>query len=196
MSDLAKDATFTNYVVSTMVNKLSKTQMAEEDATKSQKEGKQKRKRKSQKSGSDSNPGNESGTPPHKEPNTSTVGSEGDEVELFDKSKRLVCRGVLTAQTEVHGRVLNTDWVAVMVQEVVSKGKVEPWPEFPTHSGEVEEGSFVAWPTTHTRTQQSAPIAPRPNLSEQEVLKDALHPDQFVSPGTIMSRDRKLRSRK
>jgi len=68
MSDLAKDATFTNYVVSTMVNKLSKTQMAEEAATKSQKEGKQKRMRKSQKS--------------------------GDEVELLDKSKRLVCRGV------------------------------------------------------------------------------------------------------
>ena len=95
----------------------------------------------------------------------------GDEVELLDKSKRLVCRGVLTAQTEVHGRALNTDWVAVMVQEVVSKGKVEPWPEFPTHSGEVEEGSFVAWPTTHTRTQQSAPIAPRPNLSEPEVFE-------------------------
>jgi len=42
--------------------------MAEEAATKSQKEGKQKRMRKSQKS--------------------------GDKVELLDKSKRLVCRGV------------------------------------------------------------------------------------------------------
>ena len=120
----------------------------------------------------------------------------GDEVERLDKRKRLVCRGVLTAQTQVHGRALNTDWVAVMVQEVVSKGKVEPWPEFPTPSGEVEEGSFVAWPTTHTRPQQSASIAPGPKLLEPEVLKDALYPDQFVSPGTIMSRDRKLRSRK
>ena len=121
----------------------------------------------------------------------------GDEVELIDKRKRLVCRGVLTAQSQVHGRALNTDWVAVMVQEVVSKGKVQPWPEFPTHSGEVEEGSFVAWPRTPTRPQQSDPVAPGPsNISEPEVLKDALHPDQFVSPGTIMSRDRKLRSKK
>ena len=84
-----------------------------------------------------------------------------------------------------------------MVQEVVSKGKVQPWPEFPTHSGEVEEGSFIAWPTTHARPQQSVPVGPGPsNLSEPEVLKDALHPDQFVSPGTIMSRDRKLRIKK
>ena len=77
-------------------------------------------------------------------------------------------------------------------QDVLSKGKVEPWQEYPTHSGEVEKGSFVAWPTDHMRPQQ---IIPKPNISETELLKDALHPDQFDSPGTIMSRDRQLRSR-
>jgi len=79
-----------------------------------------------------------------------------------------------------------------MIQDVLSKGKVEPWQEYPTHSGEVEKGSFVAWPTDHMRPQQ---IIPKPNISETELLKDALHPDQFDSPGTIMSRDRQLRSR-
>ena len=108
-----------------------------------------------------------------------------------------MCRGVTTAQRQVHGRALHTDWVTVMVQELVSKTKVQPWPEFPTHSGEVEAGSLVAWPTTHTRPQQSAPVPPGPsNASEPELLKDALHPDQFVSPGTIMSGDRKLQSKK
>jgi len=68
----------------------------------------------------------------------------------------------------------------------MSKGKGQPWPEFPKHSGEVEEGSFVAWPKTHTRPQQSVLVAPGPSLSEPEVLKDTLHPDQFISPGTIM----------
>ena len=98
----------------------------------------------------------------------------------------------------VHGRALKTGWAAVMIQDILSKGKVEPWQEYPTHSGEVEEGSFVAWPTAYIQPRREALQTARPkqNLSETQGLKDALHPDKFVSPGTIMSRDRQLRSRK
>lgn len=122
----------------------------------------------------------------------------GNEVELFDNSNKLVCRGVVTAQAMVHGRALKTGWAAVMIQDILSKGKVEPWQEYPTHSGEVEEGSFVAWPTAYIQPRREALQTARPkqNLSETQGLKDALHPDKFVSPGTIMSRDRQLRSRK
>jgi len=86
-------------------------------------------------------------------------------------------------------------WVPVMVTDIISKNKVEPWQEYPTHSGEVEAGSFVAWPTDYTRHRQSGHMH-KQNVSEVEVLKDGLHPDQFVSPRTIMSRERQLRSRK
>ena len=122
----------------------------------------------------------------------------GNEVELFDNSNKLVCRGVVTAQAMVHGRALKTGWAAVMIQDILSKGKVEPWQEYPTHSGEVEEGSFVAWPTAYIQPRREALQTARPkqNLSETQGLKDALHPDKFVSPGTIMSRDTQLRSRK
>ena len=116
-----------------------------------------------------------------------------DEVELLDKQMKLDCRGLVQPnQTQVHGHTLSSGWVAVMVQDVLSKRKAVPWQEYPTHSGEVEEGSFVAWPKAHIRPHQSVP---KPNLPEMEVLKDSLHPDKFVSPGTIMSRDRQLRSR-
>lgn len=122
----------------------------------------------------------------------------GNEVELFNNSNKLVCRGVVTAQAMVHGRALKTGWAAVMIQDILSKGKVEPWQEYPTHSGEVEEGSFVAWPTAYIQPRREALQTARPkqNLSETQGLKDALHPGKFVSPGTIMSRERQLRSRK
>ena len=122
----------------------------------------------------------------------------GNEVELLDNSNKLVCRGVLTAQAIVHGRTLKTGWAAVMVKDILSKRNVEPWQEYPTHSGEVEEGSFVAWPTANIRhPQREAPqTTPKQNLSKAQGLKDALHPDKFVSPGAMISRDRQLRSRK
>ena len=61
-------------------------------------------------------------------------------------------------------------------------GKVEPWQEYPTHSGEVEEGSFVAWPTAYIQPRREALQTARPkqNLSETQGLKDALHPDKKI----------------
>lgn len=57
---------------------------------------------------------------------------------------KLVCSGLVRPnQMQVHGCALSLGWVTVMIQDVLSKGKVEPWKEYPTHSGEVEEGSFV-----------------------------------------------------
>lgn len=119
----------------------------------------------------------------------------GHEVDLLDQFNRLVCRGQQTSQSQVHGRPIKDGWVPVMVTDIISKNKVEPWQEYPTHSGEVEAGSFVAWPTDYTRHRQSGHMH-KQNVSEVEVLKDGLHPDQFVSPRTIMSRERQLRSRK
>jgi len=115
---------------------------------------------------------------------------------LLDSNMKLACRGSITNQAQVHGHELQPGWVAVMVKEIVSKSKVEPWQQYPTHSGEVEAGSFVAWPTEHIRPQATPSQNAKANLSEPDVLKDSLHPNQFDSPGTIMSRDRHLRSRK
>lgn len=80
--------------------------------------------------------------------------SLGHEVKLMNRST-LVCRGVTTQQKHVHGRGLNPGWVAVRIQDVISKEKVEPWREYPAHSGEVEAGSFIAWPTEYISPKQS-----------------------------------------
>lgn len=89
-----------------------------------------------------------------------------------------------TPQRQEHGRPAKDGLVLVMVTDIISKNKVESWQEYPTHSGEVEARRFVAWPNDYIRHQQSGH---KPNASEAEVIKDDLHPDQFVSPMTIMS---------
>lgn len=68
----------------------------------------------------------------------------GTDVELLSANGVLVGHGVVTGQTAVHGYELTYGWVPLMVKTI--KTNVKPQAEFPTHSGEVEKDSFVAWP--------------------------------------------------
>lgn len=96
--------------------------------------------------------------------------------------------GTVTAQTTMHGKELTRGWVPVMVKEISLT--VRPWQEYPTHSDEVERGSFVAWPVGHLRQK----VPPKSYSREAELLRDNLHPDKSVSPPSIVSRNRQLRS--
>lgn len=111
----------------------------------------------------------------------------GDHVEILDDGRRVVGEGTVTGQNIVHGRKLTDDWVPVLVKEITST--IRPWQEYPTHSDQVENNSFIAWPVNHLRRKT------RIRVTELDSLKDRRHPDQAVSPGTLMSRDRQLRTR-
>lgn len=102
----------------------------------------------------------------------------GHEIDLLHQYNRLVCRRKKITKSQVHGRPVKDGWVPVMVTDIISKNKVESWQEYPTHSGEVEVGRFAVWPTDYIRHQQSGH---KPNASEAEVLKDDLHPNQYLS---------------
>ena len=46
---------------------------------------------------------------------------------------------------QVHGYELTTGWKAVHIISLFGK-KMKCWEKYPTHSNEIEEGSFSAWP--------------------------------------------------
>ena len=66
------------------------------------------------------------------------------ELELCNARGDTVGRGRVTAQQSVHGRELTVGWIPLMVLDI--QPDIRPWDEFPTQSGEVEKGSFIAWP--------------------------------------------------
>jgi hypothetical protein len=85
-----------------------------------------------------------------------------------------------TDGTTVHGRNLTPGWAAFLVKRLC-KPLVKPWKDFPTHSGVVEEGSFIAWPLSHIKTNDK-------KRKRNEVSLDALHPGmQFDSSRTTRS---------
>lgn len=45
----------------------------------------------------------------------------------------------------VHGYDINEGWVCVSIK-TLDESNVPCWEDYPTHSEEVEEGSFCAWP--------------------------------------------------
>ena len=63
---------------------------------------------------------------------------------------------LLPTSSRSHGRVLTAEWRAVSVKEV--DRTVTPWKEFPTHSGKVEKGSFIAWPLKHLAVIEEIPV--------------------------------------
>lgn len=69
----------------------------------------------------------------------------GDEVEIL----AVAGTGSVTKQTSVHGKELAAGWVPLLVTEIAPT--ISPWPEYPTHSGQVERKSFIAWPETWLR---------------------------------------------
>jgi len=104
---------------------------------------------------------------------------------LDSKGKEAVVEGVkIEGITTVHGRALKPGWGAFLVKRLC-KPSVKSWKDFLTHSGEVEEGSFIAWPLTHTNAKEKD-IIPRRN--EVSSLVDALH------PGVQSNRSRTTRS--
>ena len=90
---------------------------------------------------------------------------------------------------KVHGREIMQGWVPLMVTEILPS--IRPWPEYPTHSSEVEKNSFVAWLEQHLRRRGEK----QPFSSQVEVLKDPLRPDRDVSLSTLVSHHRQLRER-
>ena len=108
---------------------------------------------------------------------------------MLNQEGSVVGEAVVTSQEKVHGRDIMQGWVPLMVTEI--RPSIRPWSEYPTHSNEVESGSFVAWPEQYLCRR----VEKRHYSKEVEVLKDPLHPDRNVSPHTLVSRDRQLRGR-
>ena len=108
---------------------------------------------------------------------------------MLNQESSAVGEAIVSSQKSVHGREIMQGWVPLMVTEI--QHSIRPWPEYPTHSGEVEKNSFVAWPEQHLRRRGGK----LPFSREVEVLRDPLHPDRDLSPRTIVSRDRQLRGR-
>ena len=108
---------------------------------------------------------------------------------MLGQESSAVGEAIVTSQKKVHGREIVQGWVPLLVTEILPS--IRLWPEYPTHSGEVEKNSFVAWPEQHLSRRGDK----RPFSREVEVLKDPLHPDRDVSPRTLVSRDRQLRGR-
>ena len=75
--------------------------------------------------------------------------------------------GVITPQAVVHGHTLFEGWCAVQVKKLIGGIAVRPWKKYPTHSGVVEEGSFVAWPKKHLK---KVFLNLAPNTTETRVL--------------------------
>jgi hypothetical protein len=46
---------------------------------------------------------------------------------------------------QVHGYSLATGWKAVSIDTLFTRN-LKCWEEYPTHSKEIEQGSFSAWP--------------------------------------------------
>jgi hypothetical protein len=67
------------------------------------------------------------------------------------REKELVGLGkVMEEMKVVHGRELKEGWIAICTEKIF-KNNLSCWKEFPTHSGEIEEGSFSAWPKEEIR---------------------------------------------
>jgi len=101
------------------------------------------------------------------------------------KGKETVAEVEKTNSNTVHGRDLKPGWGAFLVKRLC-KPSVKPWQDFPTHSGEVEENSFIAWPLSHIKAKKKQKNARR---NEASSLVDALHPGVHSS-----SRNRTTRS--
>ncbi|KAJ7371410.1 hypothetical protein OS493_025874 [Desmophyllum pertusum] len=136
MADLAENEVFTNFVVSAMVNQQDLAGRTGPSTSTST-------------SNSDPVP---------------CVFTEGDHVEILDDGRRVVGEGTVTGQNIVHGRKLTDEWVPVLVKEITST--IRPWQEYPTHSGQVENNSFIAWPVNHLRRKT------RIRVTELDSLKD------------------------
>ncbi|KAK3719600.1 hypothetical protein QZH41_015735 [Actinostola sp. cb2023] len=92
-------------------------------------------------------------------------------------------------QTTVHGRKLTSEWAAFQVTMVVDTN-AKPWDAYPTHSGQVEQGYFVAWPLANAKQVEPASMRKR----EATSLIDGLHPDfGRGSPSALVNQPRQSR---
>ena len=113
----------------------------------------------------------------------------GDLVQMFEQECSGVGEAVVSSQEKVHGRDIMQGWVPLMVTEILPS--IRRWPEYPTHSDEVESGSFVPWPEQYLCRRGKKWHYSK----EVEVLKDPLHPDRDESVRTLVFCDRQLRGR-
>jgi len=108
---------------------------------------------------------------------------------LTDVNGKLVATGQKVPQTTVHGRKLTSEWAAFQVTMVVDTN-AKPWDAYPTHSGQVEQGSFVAWPLANAKQVEPASMRKR----EATSLIDGLHPDfGRGSPSALVNQPRQSR---
>ena len=77
----------------------------------------------------------------------------GTAVHLLSAKGDILGHGVVTGQTTVHGHELTHGWIPLMVKTI--KANVKPWADFPTHSGEVEKDTFVAWSKAFLKAESS-----------------------------------------
>jgi len=105
---------------------------------------------------------------------------------MLDQESIAVGEASVASQEKVHGRDIVQGWVPLMVTEILPSTR--PWPDYPTHSGEVESGSLVSRPEKHLCRRGETHYY----IKDEEVLKDPLHPDRDVSSRTLVSRDSQL----
>ncbi|KAK3748858.1 hypothetical protein QZH41_012059 [Actinostola sp. cb2023] len=119
----------------------------------------------------------------------SSVETSDPRFHLTDVNGKLVATGQKVPQTTVHGRKLTSEWAAFQVTMVVDTN-AKPWDAYPTHSGQVEQGSFVAWPLANAKQVEPASMRKR----EATSLIDGLHPDfGRGSPPALVNQPRQSR---
>ncbi|KAK3699990.1 hypothetical protein QZH41_011457, partial [Actinostola sp. cb2023] len=169
VGQLANDETFINYTVSSMISSVGKSKQNMELAKTVQLPAKQKKRKKSAQK---------------KQKETSDP-----RFHLTDVNGKLVATGQKVPQTTVHGRKLTSEWAAFQVTMVVDTN-AKPWDAYPTHSGQVEQGSFVAWPLANAKQVEPASMRKR----EATSLIDGLHPDfGRGSPSALVNQPRQSR---
>jgi len=105
---------------------------------------------------------------------------------MLDQESSAPGEATVASQDKLHGQDIVQDCVPLMVTEILPSTR--PWPDYPTHSGEVESGSLVPRPEKHLCRRGEK----QHYIKEEEVLKDPLHSDRDVSPRTLISRDSQL----
>ncbi|KXJ26091.1 hypothetical protein AC249_AIPGENE6492 [Exaiptasia diaphana] len=191
IKEMAEDETITNYVLSAIVKITAKEKMAAESHIEGDKDTPPENSNAMEKSGHsviDDTPSPSSSTMQEPETMASSV------LLLDKKGQAPVAEGEkVTNSLTVHGRTLTAGWGAFLVKRLL-KTSVEPWKDFPTHSGEVEEDSFIAWPLTHIKAKEPDK-KPKQNTkrhkkNEASSLIDSLHPGMNPSSRTTRSANR------
>lgn len=106
-------------------------------------------------------------------------------------------QGLKVERNTVHGRQLSPGWCAFQVTDVMDSA-VTAWAD--DYLGEVEKGSYIAWPAANVRPlglTVQASSAEQKKEKEAKTLLDQLHPEFGQGSQSVLAqKPRKLREKK